>query len=577
MYMNNFIFKENNMQKWTADDKSGLTTECDNTLFSSTDDAARRIKDICERERERALKPKTHDSEERAGDCKKLVGIYIDIIYRVKKTGNQIEWFKVYDLIDVYFNYIEKHCGKVNGFSYVGDKINTKCNNNYFTHLDHLFIECCNYRYYNVCEYIFRKKYKCDFSFDICNKIIENYINEKSNENSVHMWINYIFESHFLNCNADEKYNIYKRLCECKLLLDKYFYLFWEYFFNDFVKNNKDSSYQYVYNYILKDDFASINTSQELLVLFMKNYNFLEMGVFIRPCMQFSWIVIYLRAYRTQNTTQQWMHIISAWVEDGIVDSQNLCDLYIEFFDSDPAYFLDNIYNFQDFDPVLYKCFYFFACDATVKHRIKKLFFDFCVQSKLDIVYIIFKCCKNDIFLFDYIYNEKTALDMLLELYENSFTYCIDNNKNIHDIYSNNNKIYFIFDNYKDPFCKYPVHNVCTYKVLLEKCDTVFESLDELINYFTQNYEHSINYFLYENTKENFSPGVRDTLFARYPELVYSLKFRQYLDMCHPKDEYIPNYKVERMCKLLYIPDELSKCIKMTYKEYFDFAVKYHL
>lgn len=523
-------------------------------------------------------------------------------LYQIKNKiyliNNQLEWIEIYNLLDEYLTHISESYSVLSHIEkdeddYIQKKkftfiFGNSTNSNYLVYLEleYLFIECCKNKLFNVCEYIFRKFYKCDISLDICHKIIEIY-KFKTYDKYTHAWINYIHSSHFINCSTVEKNDIYMTLCQNKLLMDKYFFLFWLYYFENREHNPSILSEKYIYNYLLEDDIFNENTYELSLYLFLKNFDLSKAQLFEKGDIKFNWLMIYFKVYRHNNTTLQWFNIIKAWEKKCILEKDNMQCLYLEIFEDYPYYILDNIDEFFIYEKLLYKCFEHFSKDATVKHKIKKIFYDCCVANNINVAYIIFCVCKNDIFLFDYIHNDKTALDILLSNYEYISIVTVNNSfensdKDGTDSLKNSDnkireKIYFIFDNYKDPLCKYPVYSVNTFDNMLSKCNTIFESIDELIIYFINNYEHTVGYFLYENIDNSFIDSIRDCLFKKYPELVFSLKFSHYFTFAAPKEFYIPKNKVDRICKQLYIPIELSNCIKMTYEEYFRFAIQYKL
>jgi hypothetical protein len=489
-----------------------------------------------------------------------------ELTCKIQNLENQIEWIDIYNSLDKYIIYVLDY-----------EKDLTKCKKSYnddfdaiFYQLDYFFLECCRNKFFNICEFIFRRVHQCEFSIDICKKMIENYgfsASIKSEKNiQIQYWVNYVFHNHFLNCNFDEKEELVNLLIENSILLHKYFYIFLEYYLSCTKKFS---------TFFLKNIFGCINNSCDEYSFFklLKHINLSKNEIFKdNKNIKFSLIFIFYKVYRYQFSTGEWMNLFK---NELYIENANMCILLDMLFIDNQNYFIENLVEICEYDTFLHKIFKYYSTDSTLKHMIKKKFYEMCssetnniltVSKKIDVIYIIYKCCKQHIFLFDYIVNEMTSLDLIIKEHEmNGYA---------------DSALYYIFDNYEDPLGKYPINNVNTFNKLLSMNSTTYDTLDELAIYFINHYEHTINYFLEDNVPNIFLSSVRDSLFKKYPELLFSLKFSHYFYIISEKyidNEYISREKLERMCKLLYIPVELSKHIQINLKDYFNIAVKYNL
>jgi hypothetical protein len=548
-----------------------------------------------------------------------------ELILKIQNLENQLEWIDIYNSLDKYILQVleydkdslkDKKSNSFNSFfenDYNENLSDNSCNNSIFYQLDSFFLECCRKKFFNICDFIFRRIYQCEFSIDICKKMIENYGFSESigYDENIHSWINYVFHNHFLNCNLDEKNELVNLLIENFVILHKYFYIFLEYY----LSSTKNFS-----TFFLKNILGCINNFCDEYSFFklLKHINLSKNDIFKdKQNVKFSLVFIFYKVYRYQFSTGDW---ITLFKNELFIEHVNMCILLDMLFIDNPNYFIENLIEFYEYDSFLYKIFKYYSTDPTLKHMIKKKFYDICLSEtqdiislskKIDIIFIIYKCCKQHIFLFDYIGNEMTSLDLIINIYQNikeQGVYVLDNTDKFNVI----DKLYYIFDNFDDPFGKYPIYNVNTFNKLLLMSCTTLDTIDELTNYFINNYDHIINFFLEDNVPNIFLSTVRDTLFKRYPELLFSLKFSHYFYIISNKyvdnvsdkyvdnvsdkyvdnvsDKYVDNVsnkyvdnlyisseKLERMCKLLYIPVELSKHIQINLEDYFNIAVKYNL
>jgi hypothetical protein len=183
-------------------------------------------------------------------------------------------------------------------------------------------------------------------------------------------------------------------------------------------------------------------------------------------------------------------------------------------------------------------------------------------MKKFQYARIVFDYCKRRFFLFDYIKNNHTALDILLKTFivdESDYPDCM-----------------YMFDNYSDEKKIYNIDDTMTLSFVFHpKCQ---QYITDTCLYFLKNYLVPLHFFLSDDFYPN--PHIASTLFKVYPECLFDEKFAQFCDNTKYKAPYgifIPPHKKELLCRFFYIADDICDCMHVTYEKYYNIVKKYKI
>lgn len=460
-----------------------------------------------------------------------------EILHKIENLENQMEWIEIYQIVDS----LDQSHYKV-----------------FFDRFSEMNIM-------NLCEFIFRKKNKCEKSYDICYNLLSPIQDLLTKE-----WVDYCFNTHFLKLPSNDielLYQIFKKNCLNNELIyssfTKYFiinkYYDWANINSFDLKCLQDESLMSVFFENIYVDYDSLPVDLKLKY-FSQNENFKE---FI-SCIQ-------------KNGAN--------FLEDLSEDSKDVENLLNQVFLKDPFFFFDHILLFTEYTGFITNVLLHFSKDISMKFNIKKLFYNAAQCRNVSFMKLIFELCRNSIFLFDYVRDKYSSLDIILELFqsviqniykENIYFFenkLYMNNLFIKDLNCSLYDFYYIFDNYCDSQSLYPVQATETFQNLL---NARYLFVDELVIYFIENYDHNVSFFVKNNVSKLFKEQIQHILFDKYPELLFHEKFSQ----CQPyesENKLVEIKKIERVCKLLYIPVDFVKFIKMTHKDYLEICIKHNI
>jgi hypothetical protein len=392
-----------------------------------------------------------------------------EILHKIENLENQMEWIEIYQIVDN----LDQSLYKV------------------------LFERFSEGSIMNMCEFIFRKKNKCEKSYDICYYLLSPMQDLVTKE-----WVEHCFHNHFVKLPSNDieiLFQIFKMNSKNN-----------EFIYSIFTKYFIINKY-YDHSSITSFDLKCLQ-DETLLSIFFQNihvdYNSLPGDL----------------KFKYFSQEENFKELISCiqknggnFLEDLSENSKDVENLLNQVFHKDPMFFFDNILYFTEYSEFIKKVLSHFSKDISMKFNIKKLFYNTAQCKNVPLLKIIFESCRNSIFLFDYVRDKYSSLDIILELFqsviqsiykENIFFFknkLYMNNLFINDLNCSLYDFYYIFDNYCDPQSLYPIQMTETFQNLL---NARYLFVDELVIYFIENYDHNVSFFVKGNVCEYFEDQI---------------------------------------------------------------------